>query len=547
MALTSVHYISASSRTTASRDTVTTATWLLSIAIGALLVGRLFHAATSDELYHVLAARGYLATGSFAIGDGGVYLRGWPISWSVAQLFRITGEHLAVARLVALLPLLGVLVLGGRWLSRQLNPETALIWLALVGSSPIMLDVGTSVRWYSFTALLGFLCFWGIIQAVPPDKSPVPRLAWAAVALLAVLGIATFMPEMAGPILILAAALSCWMVVTTWPLRIVAIVLPAAALAAALAGGVLFQRGVLQELWASYRNCMPWAAATADAKLYYHSILLADYPSLWPMTGLLWLAGRRLAPRLVDGAALVAGLGLLLHSGAAMKAGRYVAYLLPWLMLIWAAGLQVCIRWVLDHGGPAWQRPSALRTLLACLAVAFALLANMAPVRAIAQSFGLPIAGQTAAVDWDRAAPRLHAELTDARTLITTDPNDLLYRFDRVGYAIHGSLYGEITDRPTPVPQGDAAAVPVGAELLRDPRTGTIAVRDEAVLARLLACVPDAIVVSSTYRWHNRFITAPAMRAFVERTLVPVDLPQDSLILAWRWDNPLPLAPCPGS
>src|SRR5687768_11904941 len=53
-----------------------------------------------DEIYHLLAARGWLAEGVFRVGDG-IYDRAAPFTLVVAGSIRAFGESFAAARLPA--------------------------------------------------------------------------------------------------------------------------------------------------------------------------------------------------------------------------------------------------------------------------------------------------------------------------------------------------------------------------------------------------------------------------------------------------------------
>src|SRR5690349_11806532 len=75
------------------------ALFLLALLIAAVRIG---HQPEFDELYHVLAARGWLETGRFAIAEG-EYNRTSLFTLLIAGLFRLFGESIVVARVPSVL------------------------------------------------------------------------------------------------------------------------------------------------------------------------------------------------------------------------------------------------------------------------------------------------------------------------------------------------------------------------------------------------------------------------------------------------------------
>jgi 4-amino-4-deoxy-L-arabinose transferase-like glycosyltransferase len=80
-----------------------------------------------DELYHMLAAKGLLATGEPAIGEDGRYWRGYPWTWLVARSFELFGESLSAGRLPSVVLMAALVVLLFEFLRREAGGTAA--WL----------------------------------------------------------------------------------------------------------------------------------------------------------------------------------------------------------------------------------------------------------------------------------------------------------------------------------------------------------------------------------------------------------------------------------
>src|SRR3954470_6390570 len=68
--------------------------FLIALLIAAVRIG---HQPEFDELYHILAARGWLEKGRFAIAEG-EYTRTGLFTLLIAAFFRLFGESVVVAR-----------------------------------------------------------------------------------------------------------------------------------------------------------------------------------------------------------------------------------------------------------------------------------------------------------------------------------------------------------------------------------------------------------------------------------------------------------------
>jgi hypothetical protein len=493
--------------------------------------GALFQPTRFDELYHLLAARGWLETGSYQIGADGIYLRGAPITWSVAQLVDLFGEHLAVARLTALIPTVALVLLGGWWLTNRFGLALGYTWVTLCILSPFLIEVATFVRWYGLMALLVGIFFASVFEASLPESPRRYRLITACLLLISTVAIALLQVELLAPIALAGILVAGRNVLVELPratvFRVVAVV---AIIGAIVLLGLLIS-GIGLFLWGRYRLVVPWAAEHANSPLFYHRYLLLYYPTLWPLTGVLWLIGRRLAPNLADSAVTIAGVGLLFQAGAGLKATRYIAYLVPWLNLVWALGLVGIWQYIkeLDLQWPT----SALARAVVAASLAFVVLGNAASVRALTLALGITVPPERPPADWAGTAEVLAPIAKEADILISSSELEALYAFGRIDYAVNHSLYHEVTLRYPKEP------------IVRDRRTGVRTFEHPRALQEVLECHQSALVVSDVYRWRDPGKVPDDFADLVEKRLVELDLPPDSNMRAWQWTNPAPNSFCP--
>jgi 4-amino-4-deoxy-L-arabinose transferase-like glycosyltransferase len=92
--------------------------WLAPVIIAILAVGtrlsEIDRVASFDELYHLLAARGWLQEGEFRIADG-VYEPAQLFTMLVAASFALFGESIEVARMPSVLAGAALVVLAFLW------------------------------------------------------------------------------------------------------------------------------------------------------------------------------------------------------------------------------------------------------------------------------------------------------------------------------------------------------------------------------------------------------------------------------------------------
>ena len=166
--------------------------WVIPLALflgaAALYSINLGHLPHPDELYHILAAKGMLATGEPTIAEG-QYTRTLFFTWLVARCFALFGESLSVARLPALLPMAALAPLLFVWLRRVADTRAAWLGTLLFALSPFAVDIAQFCRFYGLQMLSLFAAAVCIFEAAQPGavaRRLVLAVLAAACALLAI-------------------------------------------------------------------------------------------------------------------------------------------------------------------------------------------------------------------------------------------------------------------------------------------------------------------------------------------------------------------------
>lgn len=492
-----------------------------------------------DELYHLLAAQGWLATGEPVIAEG-EYRRGLWFTVLVAWLFELSGRsELWVARLPSLLAAALCTVLLFRWLHATAGRGAAWAASLLFATSPFTLELARFARFYAIQELLFLAGAVALEGAVMGRWRPALRLAAGAAGLLCLVLALLVQPAT----LIGIAGLALWLglaVVLPWlgglapPQRRLVIL---AGLAAGLAGlAVLLLSPLGAILLELYRWTPPWAAAMRDQPWFYHLWLVLYYPSLWPLVPVLALVAWRTAPRPALLATCVFGLSVVLQSFGGLKDTRYLAYAWPFLfalMGIALAGLWPRLRGFLVRRlarlplpWPAAPCSRTRRTVVrAGLAVilSFALLGNAALVRSLAMLADVRVPPQPAWPGWERLGPALGPALEEAEIVLVTNELAALHHLGRYDVLVSHSRLMEVSEEATP--------------FARDFRTGRPVIAEAADLGRLMACFASGLVVSEEAFWRRPAALDEAMADLLVRRAEPLALPEGLHFRAWRWQH----------
>ena len=513
----------------------------LILATMALHTINLDHLPHHDELYHLLAAKGMLATGEPQIAEG-IYERAIVHTWLVAKSLSIFGESFAAARvpsLIAIGLLVGALFL---FLHREAGPLAAWIGAVLFALSPFAIELAQFARFYAPQSLLFFLAAIAVHDVVFRSSGSWRRTV-LGIAAVAAIALATHFQETT---LIGVAGLGLWL---TCVLSLRYLERPGARashVVLLLAGlaitglALLLATGLLGDLWTLYRWTEKFNAAGADKFWYYHAWLSLYYPSLWPVIGIVSLAGIAAFPRPGLLFLAVFATGFLLSSFGAAKGMRYLAYAIPFLFGLWGLGLAAVVpplrRFLTDLAGritaafgatealpEPW--PRRLSTTLLTGGLLFLLLANPAGLRSFALLADITIPPEEPDIDWEAAVPALRDLAEQADILVTTDDLGAELHLGRYDVLLNPSKLGELPDEER-------------HDLGLDPRTGRPVIGSSEAMEKLLTCNDTGLLIAWAKHWGRGHLRLPEIEALATAHMEPIDLPRRSRLVAFHWRKP---------
>ncbi|QBR38574.1 hypothetical protein ETW23_21975 (plasmid) [Leisingera sp. NJS201] len=491
---------------------------LISAAAALLRTGLLEAPPEFDELYHLLAARGWLKTGTPAILDG-QYGRGLLFTRAVAQLFASTGtDSLETGRLISLAAgslLPAVLFL---WLAYSAGLAIGLTAAALTIFWPQSQIEAQLLRFYALHVLcffIGAAAFYNVLTG-----HGFQRFAWAAAA-AAAWGLAVKL-QISSVIGISAAlvwgcTVSIFALIANWRGRITAIAAAAALLALALAAAAFAD--LLEKAWAFYRWTPDHNAALRDYPGFYHANLRKYHGILWYGTPLLAALALWLRPKPASYCLTLFAAFFLTLSFGGMKAFRYLSCAVPLLFALWAiamAGGTALTGKILSKRRP--DRRPVLTGLTAVFLLAAVLTASGFVQRSLQVARGEGIAPRG---DWRQAGEAVGNWL-DAPFTATTRELHMLAYVGPYDLLINSS---RITELPSP------------QEFGIDPRTGRPIAGSPAAIARLLACKREGLLVAGA-KWWSAGSEAVAMQSQFEAAGLQIETRRKGPVLAVRWSDP---------
>lgn len=505
---------------------------LLAAAVLALHAPLLSAPARHDELYHLLAARGLLETGEPRIADG-LYVRGYAYTRLAAWAMALFGDHLAAARLPALVAAALVPASLFLWLQRAgAGAGAALGAAALLATSPFLMEISAFARFYSLQVLAVFAGAVAIERAQAEARPLLALPALPAFALALHLHPAS---------VFVLAGLVPWGAWVLWPhlsgrLRPVLLLAGVAVLLAVVL--LVPVREAVVGAWRLYRTAQPFQERFADAVWFYHAWYQLYYPAFWTLTPLLVVPALRRGPGPAFFALCLFASAFVLASFAAAKGTRYLAAAQPFLFALWALGLAAAADLLRPLAARLPERIHALPPLLAPrrllpLALAGCLLLQPFWVRSAALLAHVPLPFEVPDPDWERAAAVLRPWAERAEVVVSAVDVYALAHLGRHDIGFEASKYGELRDQPeTP--------------LRRDPRTGRPVAGDPAVLERILGCYRSGLFVAEAAQFANSGILPPGTRAVLERHARALADLQGSGLVAYVWERRRPELP-PGS
>lgn len=522
--------------------------WLSAVLLGLaslLLYGiNIERAPHHDELYHILAAEGLLATGEPAIGEAGRYWRGYPLTWLVAQSFALLEPGLAAARLPAVLCMAGLVALLFLFLHREAGALAAWLGAGLFALSPFAIELAQFVRFYSLQSLLFFAAAWIVYTIAGRPWSTARHLPLAGLALL-LLGVAfhlqpTTLLGAAGLVLWAGGAvLLPWLADPTVPRRRKQYTLLALVAAGLVMTALLWAAGLLAALWQDYRSTALFNRPQADQFWYYHAWYSLLYPTLWTTSGLLAIVALIARPRLASFLLVVFAAGFLLNSFAASKGMRYIAYAQPFLFGFWGLALSALLVGARELQARSRERlgarltllpaafARALATLLVLGALAFLVVANPASLRTVALLAGVTVPPELPPNDWPAARPVLEPWIDRVEAVVTTDELRMLYYYGRADYLLSATKFEELPA---------ARRRPFG----RDFRTDVPVIADAESLELVMRCHASGLFVTPTQHAADGARArseVAAVAGLLDTRARELELPGRSRLAAFVWEE----------
>jgi 4-amino-4-deoxy-L-arabinose transferase-like glycosyltransferase len=496
------------------------------------LIG-LDHLPANDELYTVLAARGWLIHGVPQIADG-IYDRALLYTILVAHFFQTLGESLAVARLPSVIA--GSLLVVAVFLWTRSAAGNLAAWIAalFVCFSPLSIQLSQYARFYTIFALLFWLGAIGVYALVEQDLLRRARLALALGSLVC-LGLAFHFQPLT---VIGVLGLTLWLVAAQalpwlwtqrahperfWTVVGVTFVL------LVIGSAFMIQSGIALEWWTRFRYA-PLHALPRNQPWFYQLGLIERWPTLWPIFPFLALLALAVRPRPALFCCCVFIPVFALLSLAAMKHFIYIHFALPFLFVIWsialaraAAPIARCVATTTDRAlaqtAPTLPRRPASWALIGA-GVLFLIISNGAPARTLLKPFGIALQSDETSIDWAPAGAALQPWL--ATTPIVLTPNDMhaLYYLGDYDVAVNQSRLSE-----------------VGAEEFAiDRRTGRPVIASAAALALILDCYPSGLLVVDDTMYRESWALTDAMADLLERRTTPLAVTPG--VRAFVWEQP---------
>jgi hypothetical protein len=483
------------------------------------------HAPHYDELLHMLSARGMLQTGQPTIADG-VYIRAELFTRAVAWSLGHFGDSLIVARLPALAGGALLVFIVGVWVARRAGMLTGALAAMIVCLIPSTLDVAVFARFYTVHAALMMLMFICSFEVMQPG-----RAVWVRVACVTMLPVfivlgwhfqdTTIIAVGAAATAVLSlAAFDHWVTVRAFFRRRPALTIGTVVLAAIVAIGALWSRGLFEQ----FRMSPLWAAGNVSRHQYYLVEFRKDLPLFWPMLPVLTAVALAFSAqkRLALFCSVAAVSALLVHTFAAQKLLRYVFYLVPLMCVLWAIGLANSISLAVGRDAAAKRDKSRQRSAIAIALLAIAILLSQEGARALnllagrdAGPGGRPFATEP---DWTSLVPGLAPIARTADSVVTSNSMKALFYLGRYDYELNATIVPETETR---------------AEFGRDRRTGRQAIGTAESIRKVLERPGSTLVVIEASKIGRSSGVSTEAFSVIESHCDELSLPEGSGVRAW--------------
>ena len=502
-----------------------------------VVFGSFDHGPIVDELFHILSARSWAEEGTFAIAEG-EYRRGHLFTAAIGTVFWLFGENVAYAR--GFSTTAGILwVLSLFLFVRHVGGRVAGYLAAfMLCMDPTSFFLFHFVRFYAFQGLCFFLSAIATYVLVTQWAAlrPGQRLGLAlAAGLLLGLSVHLQVVSLGGFI-----GLTLWVVLECgglWFRRLgsgrARYYMLFAVLAAGIAAIVVaLSTGVFRYMIWAYTTAALWNVGAQNNFLYYSDRLVETYPVLWGLfpVALLFALVRRTSVALFFGCIFASV--FLIQSGGAMKAPRYMFYVMPFFFAVWGIAIAEALPFVQRLAGDATrkvlpgiagrlgQAPAALGLLIAAV---FILAASPSLRMTIHDMRAWPIFPSHPDSTWREAKALLQPWLDRASVILTTNDVSTVYYFGGYDYQISRYRVTETDSK---------------REFGRDPRTGRWAISEPKSVSLVLSCYPTGLFIGDPFQWRHAVMgTSNSVADLIEAQAERVPLPGHIDIRAYFWDH----------
>ena len=521
--------------------------WEVCVLVSIALVVRLAHVGsatpTYDEFYHLLAARGWLATGSFSIGTGS-YERAIPFTRIVAESIRLFGDTIIAGRLPAVIAGALWAVAVFVWTKHVAGALAAWTSSLLFAVDPVAIHLSQWVRFYTLHGLLiwvGAVCVYSLVSE---------PFRWKRAGILASVGAAAF----ALATLLMATSLIAIASVAGWAAAILLPRVPillsrirpglrglvvVASIAVVGAGIWLATSEVVRQHWYAYSRVAPWTEADGSGNRWYVRWLSSQYPLLWVLYPVAAVVAVARAPRPALFALWMFVSAFVVVSLGGSKADRYLYFAMPFFFVLWGMALATFLpavhraaeRTVAALAGARFGEHSRAWTsrLLTAVVLGFVI----SQTGAIRTSWRMVFPGNAdrpyRMADWPAALRELRPLVDSADIVVSSYVLKPVYYLGR----------GDVTLSRTEVTElaGDQGK-PV--EFAIDPSTGRPAISTPESLGRVMSCYETGIVLTEKYHINRAILIPEETTTFLAANTTQIPLPPDSWVLAYRWHHSVP-------
>ena len=503
------------------------------------------HDPIHDELQHLLAAKSWVADGSFSVGDGD-YTRGALYTVMVGLVLSLFDDSTTAARMLSVL--LGTLwvIAIFVWCRARIGRSVAW-WAALMFAlAPGAIFLSQYIRFYCLHGVLFWLAAIAVYDLIEVEHRIGTRVM-LALSVVVCLGAAAHLQPITligtGGLFVFAVIrLSGKILSAASTNNNVRNGLKLAALGVVGLAAVAVWIGLPQKLLEMYLWSPLWSGG--GGPLRYHWMLVEQYPLLWgtlPIAVVLIVA-RNYAPGIF--CASVFCVAIVVHSFAGMKAERFIYYAMPFFFVLSAILITAVAPWVrsqvasaLDRAaiGPLAEWKPAAATFLTGSVVVFLVVSTPAMRTTADMLRGQNEASTSMQTPWSRyqtrwgaAKKRLEPLVNSADVVVTTQGMHLLYHFDRLDVELGASRLSDLY-----VGDWDQSK-----EFTIDPRTGRPVISSAESFLMVRECFGNGVVIVHDNAWRNRVFVPSAVADAIVGATTKVDFPEELGLGVFRWSTP---------